>query len=90
MVKGTVEAADGEATEALGLGGEGAESCVDVGVRKRKHGGIGGGWVRIVFIGRRNRVGRNGVTVFAMPVSMGVTHLWVLDVSSYDIFSSVG
>ena len=41
-MKGTVEAADGEATEALGLGGEGAESGVDVGVRKRKHVGIGG------------------------------------------------
>ena len=53
MVKGTVEAADGEATEALGLGGEGAESGVDVGVRKRKHVGIGGGWwwLRIVFCG---------------------------------------
>lgn len=65
MVKGTVEAADGEATEALGLGGEGAESCVDVGVRKRKHVGIGGGWwwLRIVFMGRKN-----GVTVFAMPL----------------------
>ena len=46
MVKGTVEAADGEATEALGLGGEGAESGVDVGVRKRKHVGIGGGWLQ--------------------------------------------
>ena len=46
-MKGTVEAADSEATEALGLGGEGAEGGVDVGVRKRKHGGIGGGWVRI-------------------------------------------
>lgn len=80
-----MEAADGEAAKAFGLGGEGAESGVDVGVRKRKHVGIGSGWwwwcwewwVRIVFMGGRNSVVRDGVTVFPMKVYMSVTHFVV-------------
>jgi len=50
-----------------------------VGVGEREHAGIGYGWWwgwewwrMIVFMGRRN-----GVRVFAMAVSMGVTHFWV-------------
>ncbi|WVY98954.1 hypothetical protein V8G54_031105 [Vigna mungo] len=75
-VKGAVEATNSEAAEALGLGSEGAEGGVDVGVRKREHVGISYGWWWgwewwrvIVYMGRRNEVG-----AFAMAVSMGVTH----------------
>lgn len=39
-----MEAANSETAEALGLGGEGAEGGVDVGVRKREHVGISYGW----------------------------------------------
>jgi len=84
-----VEAADGEAAEALGLGGEGAEGGVDEGVREREHGGIGHGrwwgrewWRMVVFMGRRN-----GVRVFAMAVSMGVTHFG--ETLQVAVFSSV-
>lgn len=37
MIKSTVKSTNGAAAESLGVGGEGAESGVDVGVRQREH-----------------------------------------------------